>query len=172
VAQTLEDAQHIASQAHQELTALIRALRPVALSARTLGMALRDLATSWAQNIGIDAVLHIPEDLMVAPEVEQALYRVAEEALANIARHSGATTVTIEADTTSDATRFSIADNGHGFDLDQAANRGSGLGNMRERMTSIGGILLVTSSSKGTRIEALCPFRNAELLALEAEVES
>jgi two-component system, NarL family, sensor histidine kinase LiaS len=152
VVQSLDEAERIATQAHQELTALIRALRPTALVGKSFGLALRDLVTAWARSTGIDAVTNIPDKLVVSSEIEQALFRVTQEALANVARHSDATTVTVEAGTTSGTFYLRIADNGHGFDVDSALGKGLGLASMRERVAALDGMLTLTSSTIGTNI--------------------
>jgi NarL family two-component system sensor histidine kinase LiaS len=155
---TLADVEAIATGAHQELTALIRALRPVALSdGKPLGAALRDLVMSWSQSTGIDVVTHIDDDLCAAPEVEQAIFRVAQEAIANIARHSGATSLTIEANVQEESVRIAVLDNGHGFDITRAEKWGMGISGMRERMEMIGGELTISSGPGGSRIEAWTP---------------
>jgi two-component system, NarL family, sensor histidine kinase LiaS len=159
---TLEDVEAIATGAHQELTALIRALRPVALpDGKPLAAALHDLIVSWSQSTGIDVVTHIDEDICAAPEVEQAIFRVTQEAIANIARHSGATALTIEADVREGALRLAVTDNGHGFDTARAQSWGLGISGMRERMETVGGELAIASGSGGSRIEARCPLQAA-----------
>jgi two-component system, NarL family, sensor histidine kinase LiaS len=157
---TLEDVEAIATGAHQELTALIRALRPVALSdGKPLDAALRDLVVSWSQSTGIGVETHIDQDIGAAPEVEQALFRVAQEAIANIARHSGATELTIEADVREGCLRLAVTDNGHGFDTARAEQWGLGILGMRERLETIGGTLTVSSGPGGTRIEGRSPLQ-------------
>jgi NarL family two-component system sensor histidine kinase LiaS len=157
---TLEDVEAIATGAHQELTALIRALRPVALSeGKPLGAALHDLVVSWSQSTSISVVTHIDEAMCAAPEVEQAIFRVAQEAIANIARHSGATALTIEADIQEGSLRLAVTDNGHGFDTTRAENWGLGISGMRERIDMIGGTLTMSSGPGGSRIEARSPLQ-------------
>lgn len=157
---TLEDVEAIATGAHQELTALIRALRPVALSdGKPLGAALCDLVVSWSQSTGIGVETHIDQAMCAAPEVEQAIYRVAQEAIANIARHSGATVLTIEADVQEGSLRLAVIDNGHGFDTARAKKWGLGISGMRERMVTIGGTLTISSGAGGSRIEAWSPLQ-------------
>jgi NarL family two-component system sensor histidine kinase LiaS len=164
---TLEDVEAIATGAHQELTALIRALRPVALSdGRPLGTALHDLVMSWSQSTGISVVTHIDEQMCAAPEVEQAIFRVAQEATANIARHSGATSLTIEADVREGSLRLAVSDNGHGFDTNRAEKWGLGISGMRERMEMVGGTLTISSGPVGSRIEAWSPLQTGTTTAV------
>jgi two-component system, NarL family, sensor histidine kinase LiaS len=151
---TLSDAEHLAGQTQQELTAMIRALRPVALANQGLGAALRELIDDWSQQTGITAVADIGCEAATTVAAEQALFRVTQEALANVARHSGATSVDVRliADQLETLT-LSIQDNGRGFDLTQR-NGGLGLSSMRERVEGLGGTLLVYSAASGTRVEA------------------
>jgi NarL family two-component system sensor histidine kinase LiaS len=89
--------------------------------------------------------------------VEEALFRVAQEALANVARHSKATLVQMILTTTDDTVTLSIADNGQGFDTTRQGHLGVGLLSMQERMKALGGDVQVESTSgKGTRVIARC----------------
>jgi NarL family two-component system sensor histidine kinase LiaS len=155
---TLSEVEALATEAHQELTALIRALRPAAFSrGRSLGVALRDLVLSWSQSTGISADIRIDEDLSTSPDVEQAIFRVAQEAIANIARHSGASTLTIEAEIQGDKLLVAVTDDGHGFDAVRPEGWGLGILGMRERLESVRGQLTISSGPQGSRIEAQCP---------------
>ena len=87
----LGEAERIASNAQQEMSALIQALRPVALANKDLEVALRDLCGEWEQRNGIACAVDVPDALTMAPETEQQVFRVVQEALANVAKHSGAT---------------------------------------------------------------------------------
>jgi signal transduction histidine kinase len=82
------------------------------------------------------------------------MVRVTQEALANVARHSHATAVTIDLVLAADAATLTIADNGCGFDA-STASRGVGLDSMRERLETLGGRLRIeTNPGAGTTIEA------------------
>lgn len=150
----LAEASQIAGQMSQELTALIRALRPISLESKGLVVALRELATNWARSTGVEAEVSVPDYLPTTSDAEDALFRVAQEALANVARHSGATTLALTVVVEPDAIRMQIADNGHGFDLATVAGAGVGLNSMRERMAALGGTLLTTSAASGMCIVA------------------
>jgi signal transduction histidine kinase len=104
-------------------------------------------------------VTHIDEDLGAAPDVEQAIFRVTQEALANVARHSGASAVTIQAEAREGALQLAVSDDGHGFDTTRAENWGLGISGMRERMEMIGGVLTISSGPGGSRIEAWSPLQ-------------
>jgi signal transduction histidine kinase len=181
----LNEAERLVHQAQQELTSLIRELRPVALEGKGLVAALRELATEWTQQTNIVANLRVEGTLGTQPlghpqgvplqyplvegaqvtqraqtlplSVEEALFRVAQEALANVARHSKATLVQMILTTTDDTVTLSIVDNGQGFDTTRQGHLGVGLLSMQERMKALGGDVQVESTpGKGTRVVASC----------------
>ena len=153
----LNEAEKLVQQAQQELTSLIRELRPVALEGKGLVAALRELASSWTQQTDIVANLRVEGTQTLPLTVEEALFRVAQEALANAARHSKATLVQMLLSTTDDTVTLSVTDNGQGFDSTQG-QMGVGLQSMRERMKALGGDVEIESmSGKGTSIVAHCP---------------
>ena len=188
----LNDAEKLVHQAQQELTSLIRELRPVALEGKGLIAALRELATEWAQQTNIVANLRVegtqetqghpqgtqsqghPQGvpLLYSSEeasqgamrvqtlplnVEEALFRVAQEALANVSRHSKATLVQMILTISDEMVTLSIVDNGQGFDTTRQGQLGVGLLSMQERMKALGGDVQVESTpGKGTRVVAFC----------------
>ena len=180
----LNEAEKLVHQAQQELTSLIRELRPVALEGKGLAAALRELATEWAQQTTIVANLRVegtrqrghPQGMpLLYPDqrvegsqetlevqtlplsVEEALFRVAQEALANVARHSKATLVQMILTITDEKVTLSIVDNGQGFDTTRQGQLGVGLLSMQERMKALGGDVQVESTpGKGTRVVAYC----------------
>src|SRR5437660_3823307 len=181
----LNEAEKLVHQAQQELTSLIRELRPVALEGKGLVAALRELATEWAQQTTIVANLRVegtqetqtqghPQGMPLlysrvegAQEtqrvqtlplsVEEALFRVAQEALANVSRHSKATLVQMILMITDQTVTLSIVDNGQGFDTTRQGYLGVGLLSMQERMKALGGDVHVESTpGKGTCVVAFC----------------
>jgi NarL family two-component system sensor histidine kinase LiaS len=143
-------------QAQQELTGLIRELRPVALEGKGLAAALQDYATSWSQQTGIEVSLDLQSEQAISPQVEAALFRIGQEALANVSKHSGAGKVEISLVSHESAIRLGVIDDGRGFDPDSAAGMGMGLRSMRERTEALGGELAVESTpGSGTRLVAL-----------------
>lgn len=157
VVQSLDEAEQIATQTHQELTALIRALRPTALAGKSFGVALCNLIRTWSRSTGIDALIRVSDAMVVPSDMEQTLFRVAQEALANVARHSGATAITVEAGTEPTTIHLEIADNGRGFIVDAAMGKGLGLASMRERVAALGGTLTLASSDLGTHLSIDLP---------------
>lgn len=161
--QRLDQAEHLVGQAQQELNALISELRPAALGDKGLAPALRELATDWSRNSNITADVRVQGERRTSLEVEQALFRVAQEALSNVARHSGATSVDIRLAWEGNTLTLAIEDNGRGFDVATRDGAGVGLRSMRERVEALGGTLLVYGLSTGTRIEAHVPVQSPSL---------
>ncbi len=156
-AQTLNEAVRLTGQAQQELTALIHELRPLALAGKGLSAALRELLTGWEQSTGIMVEAHLPDDLTAPLPAEQALYRIAQETLNNVARHSGATRIRVDLLQEPERLMLRLQDNGHGFHPAQAEGRGLGLSNMRQRAGGVGGTLHIFSDATGTCVEASIP---------------
>lgn len=152
----LLEAEQLAQQSGAELSLLIHELRPMALGEKGLVAAIQAYAADWSRQSNIAADVRVRGECVLAPDVEHALLRVTQEALANVARHSQASAVTVDLDLAADAVTLTIGDNGRGFDT-RAAARGVGLASMRERLEALGGRLRVESSpGAGTTIAARC----------------
>ncbi|HEV2460613.1 MAG TPA: ATP-binding protein [Ktedonobacterales bacterium] len=164
----LAEAEVLAEQTRQVLTALIRELRPARLADKGLAVVLRDYAEDWSRRMGIAATVHVQGERVIALDIEEALFRVAQEALANIAQHSGATHATIQLAWDGAQVRLTIADDGTGFDVAHANGRGVGLASMRERVTTHDGALHIASTAGATTVEATISLHTAEKLAQEA----
>jgi NarL family two-component system sensor histidine kinase LiaS len=90
-------------------------------------------------------------------DVEQALYRVTQESLANVARHSHATRVDLSLVYNGDTVQLSLSDNGCGFDMNSKPN-GMGLRSIRERISSVHGTIQIQSApGHGTRLLVQVP---------------
>jgi signal transduction histidine kinase len=149
------EAERLARQAGAELTTLIRELRPAGLESRTLAEALQELVTAWSRQNGIAADLKVGGAASIPFANEETLFRVAQEALANVARHSRARHVNLELSDRDDEILLRIEDDGVGFDLVQV-EKGVGLDSMRERLEAVGGHLSISSGrSNGTKIVAM-----------------
>jgi signal transduction histidine kinase len=150
----LLEAEQLAQQSGAELSLLIHELRPVVLGDKGLAAAIQAYAADWSRQSRIEADVRARGAAALGPLAEHALVRVAQEALANVARHSQASAVTVALELASDAATLTIADNGCGFELG-AISRGVGLDSMRERLEALGGRLRVESKpGAGTTIEA------------------
>ena len=152
--QSVTEAERLAQQAGAELTTLIRELRPPGLERKSLPDAIRVHVEDWARQNQIEAEMNIDENVSVDLQAEQALFRVLQEALANVARHSNASKVLIVLRYEEEQVALVIEDNGAGFDPKKIV-KGVGLDSMQERLAAMNGKLEVISQNvKGTRITA------------------
>lgn len=158
--ESLSKAEKLANQIRQELTAILQQLRPVALVGKGLQTALRDYIRQWSQQAGIACDFQAsgsPEVLALHPEIEEAFFRMAQEALANAARHSQASQVRVQLEQGVEEVCLRVFDNGKGFAVEQAMG-GHGLTNMRDRMEAYGGTLHISGASGETVATGCIPF--------------
>jgi NarL family two-component system sensor histidine kinase LiaS len=154
----LLEADALISQAQQDLTALIHELRPSALQQKGLSAALREQALDWGRQHSIAVALDLSEEATAPLAVEEAFWRIAQEALSNVARHSQATSVQVRLQYLPDEVMLSISDNGRGFAMTDGQQNGIGLHSMRERMAAVGGSVTIQSEpGAGTCVRARCP---------------
>ena len=147
----LDLAAHTARDNLGEARALVGALTPPAMSAGSLVDAVRRQAGRLTDECGIRAEFTGAELGVVPMPVEVVLLRSAQEALANVRRHSGARTAWVSIGGTEDTVLLTIADDGTGFDPAAAAT-GFGLRGMRNRVEQVGGTLTVDSGPNGTTV--------------------
>lgn len=151
---SVTQAERLAQQAGAELTTLIQELRPPILARKDLSAAVKELIVEWSRQNEVEVEAKVEEGLSASVNVEQALFRVTQEALSNVARHSKANKVLVILVAENDEIVLTIEDNGMGFDLNNA-RKGVGLDSMRERLEKVGGQLDVSSQRKnGTHIVA------------------
>ncbi len=171
---TLEDARELAdakvqgqrlreitAQAIDEVGRLARGLHPTVLDDHGLGVALSRYAEEYAKTHKIAVDLALNElDLSNLPSgVQIALYRILQEALTNVARHSGAKAVSIRFARMPRAIEVAVVDDGCGFDARAVAVSSHRLGihSMRERAAMLGGTVSFIPQRKGTRILVKVP---------------
>ena len=154
----LAQADELVRLAQKELNVLIHQMRPAALEGKGLSAALGDYAADWSRRSEIPAEVHVRGERETPLEVEQALFRVAQEALANVAKHSDAKGVEVDVIYEADAVTLRIADDGRGFDPAKDKGDGFGLQSMSERLATFGGRVEVESApGEGTRVVCVCP---------------
>lgn len=155
-AQALVEAESLLKNTQNQLSLLIGELRPPELEGKGLDEALKGYLQNWSQRACIPADIQVTGSQQLPFETEKALFRVVQEALANISRHSRATAVKLTINYLPQETRLSVQDNGVGFDPKRKDKTGFGLESMRQRMTEIGGRLEIESSAEsGTCITAV-----------------
>jgi two-component system, NarL family, sensor histidine kinase LiaS len=154
-AEHLDAALQLNRETQQELKLIIDELRPAALEGRGLAQALREYAARWQEHTGIQVEVTIRGELLLPFPVEQALYRILQESLANVARHAEADMVTISLCEYPDQVSLVIADNGRGFEQAAVSPNSLGLVGMKQRLAEVGGILVIESVlNKGTKVKA------------------
>jgi signal transduction histidine kinase len=151
----VREAEQLARQAGGELTTLIRELRPPGLERKSLAVALQEYVAEWARQNGLAAEVNTTGEVSLPLSDEETLFRVAQEALANVARHSRARHVLVELSQQGEEIALVVADDGAGFETDRV-EKGIGLDSMRERLEAVGGRLEISSRrSRGTKITAV-----------------
>ena len=148
------EAERLARQAGAELTTLIRELRPANLESKPFSEALQEYVTAWSRQNGIIADLRVDGVLSIPSPGDEILFRVTQEALANVARHSQARNVTVELTNKDKEIILIVEDDGVGFEVG-SVEKGVGLDSMRERLEAVGGHLSIHSQKRGgTRVMA------------------
>jgi signal transduction histidine kinase len=141
----------------ESLRTLITELRPAALDELGLAPAIESLTSRVSAVEGLDVDLQLDVgDRRLPPELETTVYRIVQEALSNVAKHAGAERVRVRVERTYTAVEAEIADDGHGFDIEQRGE-GFGLVGMRERTALAGGHMDVSSAPEGTVVRASFP---------------
>jgi NarL family two-component system sensor histidine kinase LiaS len=155
----LNDAEGLLKTSQQELGRLIAELRPAALEGQGLPGALGVYLKTWSEHSRIPAVLQVTGERHIPLALEQGLYRVAQEALSNVARHARASEVRVRLAFDDQNAVLDIWDNGVGFSqVEPNYQPGFGLQSMRERMAALGGSLEVAGDAgEGTRVMASAP---------------
>ena len=125
----------------------IQALRASPLEDMGLALSIRHLAESVAERSNLKLKLEVAEQLVdLAPEVEQGIYRIADQTLANVARHALARNLLVRLMQSSEKLQLKIVDDGHGFDPTVTPEHGHfGLRGLYERAQLIGGKLVIES---------------------------
>lgn len=142
-------------ETQQELKLIIDELRPAALQGKGLAPALQEYAARWQEHTGIKVETVLSSERSLPLDVEQALYRVAQESLSNIARHAEADSVRLRLSMSPEEVTLVVADNGRGFDVNGVSASSYGLTGMKTRLNEVGGTLKVDSTlAAGTTITA------------------
>lgn len=156
----LSETGQVAGQAMEELLALARQLRPTALDDLGLKAALAGLVEEVGRQTGIETVFETDESggflTQLNDDVQLVAYRIAQEALTNAARHSGAEHIRVRLMLTGDGLELRLSDDGRGMTDGQPDGAGLGLTGMRERALLVGGRLEIESRPNlGTRVRLL-----------------
>jgi signal transduction histidine kinase len=157
----LEDCRRLIDEAIQNVRELSHLLRPTILDDFGLDAGIRWLGERFGQRTGIEVDYKSSFDGRLPDETETHLFRIVQEALTNVARHSGATRVNIELTPSGNRLHLTVRDNGHGFignGASGSASGGLGLVGMRARAQSVGGELAVNSND-GVTVDLWAPLQ-------------
>ncbi len=161
-AQEIEELADLAQANIQDIRRLIHDLRPAALDELGLVPALREYMARYQEEQGLEVALSLPEsDERLPAPVETALFRIVQEALANVAKHAQARRVEVTMTRDPGGVTLCIADDGQGFDP-QPPRPGTHLGlwSMRERVVQLGGRFEVESApGRGTVLVMRVPIQ-------------
>ena len=160
----ISDSQQLAEQSLTELRTLSYLLHPPLLDQSGLAEAIHWFARGFSQRSSIKVETGAIQDIgRLTPDIETALFRIVQESLSNVRRHSGSDTASILLEECDGEVRLQVRDRGHGFGAasngapDDKTELGVGIPGMRQRLIQLGGRLEIESSNKGTTILAVVP---------------
>lgn len=166
--QKLAELRELAQDALAEMRTLIFELRPGSLAEEGLVSALRKHVAAIQGRTGLPVVFEADQIADLNPEIEEALYRICQEALHNVVKHAAASRVQIELRRDGGCVCLVVTDDGLGFDAATASRGGHlGLAGMRTRLERFNGRLTVDSApGRGTRLEISVPAQTAQVAEL------
>jgi len=148
----IESSIMLSQQSRDDLGAAINALRPMDLNDSSFTDVIESYIEPWGNRTGISVDLSVHDGGMLELNLEDALYKILQEALTNIEKHSKATKITVVLSVEPDKVLLIVKDNGHGVEPQRTRN-GHGLRNMKERVEYFGGKFKFDSKpNKGTCI--------------------
>jgi len=158
--EALADSGRLVEQCLSEVRSLAYLLHPPVLDQMGLADALKWFVTGYSDRSRIKVHLFVPADLgKLAPEVELTIYRIVQESLVNVQRHSRSEVAAISVSKNDTEVSVEIRDQGCGLEFTSNHNTSLGVGipGMRERAQQLGGHLKILSSSRGTTVRAVIP---------------
>jgi signal transduction histidine kinase len=148
----LVEADNLVDSVRVELTDLIHELRPPAMNGTRFDETLNEYIIEWAHQSEIEASLDVDGFVDLPLEIKQAIYRILQEGLANVAKHSSANKVNVTLSFNQNSVECCLSDDGVGFDTHQPHD-GMGLHSMRERVESLNGHFSIQSEpGQGTEV--------------------
>ncbi|WP_214323333.1 sensor histidine kinase [Nonomuraea sediminis] len=159
----LDQAATLAARGLAEARRSVRALRPEPLENGLLPEAITRMARTWGETADVALTVEVTgTPVALAPDLEVTLFRVAQEALANVAKHAGAARAGVTLSYEDSAVLLDVRDDGRGFDP-ESPREGFGLDGMRQRVHGVGGTLEVESEpGQGTAVAVSVPAIPAE----------
>lgn len=165
-AKTVADIDRMTDETLRGIRTISHLLHPPLLDESGLSSALRWYVEEFGERSGIQVQLECSPKLpRFSPEVETSIFRIIQESLGNIHRHSESATAIIRLNVESGTIHLEVQDSGRGIpearlrELNSGARGGVGIRGMHERVSQFGGKLLVESKDRGTTIRATVPFQ-------------
>ena len=153
----LAECADLVDESIREVRTVSYLLHPPLLDECGLNTAIPSYLEGFSKRSGVQITLDIPPAFgRLTADLERAIFRVLQESLTNVHRHSGSPTARVALAINADEVTLEIADQGHGIP-DRLGKPGVGLQSMRERMLEFGGKLEMDSSPRGTTIRATVP---------------
>jgi PAS domain S-box-containing protein len=163
-----EDSQHLVQQLNQEIRTMSYLLHPPLLDETGLAEAVRWYIQGLSERNGLEIKLNVTEDFgRLSREMELVMFRLVQECLTNIHRHSGSRSAVIHMARHSDEVSLEVQDQGKGISPERLAEiqaKGSGVGmtGMRERVRPFGGNMTIESNGQGTIISFTLPVSKSD----------
>jgi len=175
VTRVMSDIQQLAEQSLTELRTLSYLLHPPILDHAGLGHALQWFVRGFSERSGIRIAVALNDIGRLPPDIETALFRVVQESLTNIRRHSGSETASIRLEKRDAEIILQISDRGHGMieattngSISENAVLGVGIPGMRQRLIQLGGRFEIESTANGTTITAVVPAIQSSVITRES----
>jgi len=147
----------IVGDAQSEMRALLLHLRPVKLDGKSLKQGVEQLLNELKSKVPI-TITHDIADIVLTEVIEDHLFRIIQELLSNVLRHSQASELEVYLKKSEDYYQLRIIDDGDGFDMEEKQNSGFGLRNIRERIAGLGGnVRIISFPDQGTSVEVRIP---------------
>src|SRR5699024_925890 len=147
----------IIGDAQSEMRALLLHLRPIKLDGKSLKEGIEQLLLELKSKVPI-TISHDIEDIQLTEVVEDHLFRIVQELLSNVLRHSRASELEVYLKKTEDFYQLRFIDDGKGFDMTEKKDSGFGLRNIRERIAGLGGnVRIISFPDQGTSVEIRIP---------------
>jgi len=160
--ETLKGLTDLLAGAHREIRTIAQLLHPPELDLLGLVSAIRTMVETFSERSGIPVDFEAPSEIKSLGDGDLALFRVVQECLTNVHRHSGAKRANIRLSETPEAVTLEVSDDGRGMggklspEQDSGDGRfGVGILGMRQRLSQLGGALEISSKGKGTMVKAV-----------------
>ncbi|ALC82317.1 MULTISPECIES: two-component system sensor histidine kinase LiaS [Bacillus] len=158
VAKRMKLVEGMAANAQNEMRALLMHLRPVTLEGKGLKEGLFELLQEFKEKETLEIDWELEDIQYLSKGVEDQLFRIVQEALSNVFRHSKASKVTVRLLARNSQVQLKVIDNGIGFKMDDIKTSSYGLNSIRERASEVGGVAeIISFETKGTQIDVKVP---------------